>query len=111
MTDFFVPHADSPEQAERVYGVFIANSGPYPLKHPDSRLAQVDFRYKGKFLTATVGKPLEGFPEHVGDVLGIIDTTELVMIDTVARGGLSATPILVGRDDTLSRVYFDDYPL
>lgn len=108
MPNFFMPFADSPEQADRVYAEFVASSSTYPLSHPTARLCAVQFNDRGKPLTATVGKTLTGFREAVGVVLAIIDTTGLLLIYTENRSG---TPIMVGRGEAYGKLYFDDYPV
>jgi hypothetical protein len=107
MPSFFVLFADSAEQAERVYGVFKKNHG-YLVPADASRLFQISFRYHGRILKVAVGKQIDGFPEPVGPVLGIIESQSLVTIHTQLRGGLSATPILVSPDEVTERVFFDN---
>lgn len=106
---FFVPFSDSPEQAERVYQVFVQNHG-YPVAPGSGRLFSLAFRYGGRTLLVEVGQEINGFPEAAGEVLGIVETPELLTIHTRLRGGLSATPILVSPGEAGARVYFDDYP-
>lgn len=108
--DFFIPHADSQEQAERVYNVFLMNSPLYPLSDPDSRLFEVTFQHNGKDYVARVGCNIEEFPAFAGPVLAIIETTHLIYIHTQLRGGLSATPIYTPPETARGRLYFDDYP-
>ena len=109
MVAFFLPHADSAEQAERVYQTFVAGS-TYPVANPRKRLQSITFRFHSKLLDAEVGREISGFPERAGDVLAIVETTQLVCIHTVARGALSASPILVSPDEVVHRLYFDDPP-
>lgn len=116
MPQFFVPYAKSPEEAERVYAVFVKNAG-YPVVEK-SRLFSVDFPSsnpaRGKQppsrLVAEVGKEIRGWPERDGVVLGIVETPQLLTIHTHLRGGLSATPIMVGPEEAGGRIYFDDFP-
>lgn len=109
MVAFFVPFADSPEQAERVYQGFVKNS-TYPIAKDHPRLRSITFRFHGRLLDATVGQEISGFPERAGEVLAIVETTQLVSIHTVVRGGLSASPILSSPDEVVDRLYFDAPP-
>lgn len=111
MPDFFVPYAVSPEEAESVYNGFIKNSATYPLRYPTSRLFRISFKYRDKIIHAEVGRELSYWPEPEGQVLGIIETTGLVLVHAHLRGGLSATPIMVSPDDVSERVYFDNFSL
>ena len=106
---FFVPFAESAEQAERVYGVFVKNSATYPLAHSTARLYQISFQHNSTPYTAQVNADIDGWPELIGPVLGIIETTGLVCVHTLLRGGLSATPMHVSLDSITERIYFDDY--
>jgi hypothetical protein len=108
MPSFFIPLADSPEQAKRVYEVFLKQN-PYAPKA--GRLYKVSFRDHGKIITAQVGdEELVLPPERCGLVLAIVETERLVTIHTQLRGALSASPILVSPGKLTERVYFDDYP-
>jgi hypothetical protein len=108
MPNFFVPFADSPGQAERAYSGF-RQQNQYPTVG-NSRIFKISYDYRGKLLTAEVGKDFSGFPEPVGAVLAIVESSNLVTIHTQLRGGLSATPILVSPNKITERVYFDDFP-
>jgi len=104
---FFVPFAESPDQAERVYASFVQNHG-YPVVGQSVRLFRVTFSYHGRSLVAEVGKEVTGFPEPAGPVIGIVESPELLTIHTQLRGGLSATPILVSPGKVSERIYFED---
>lgn len=105
---FFVPFADSPEQEETVYQVFIKNSGAQ--SHPERRVYSLTFMYHGKPCVVQVGEDITGFPEQIGPVLGIVETPNLVCIHTQLRGGLSATPVYVSTEDAHDLTFFDDWP-
>lgn len=107
MPKFFIPLAESSEQAERLYAMFAAQN-QYPAL--PGRLCRIKFRFRDKPLIAEVGKEISGFPEYAGPVLAIVAATELVTIHTQLRGGLSASPILVSPDEVTECVYFDDLP-
>lgn len=110
MTAFFVPFADSPEQAERAYAGFQRqnSNNKYPLK--SGRLFKIDFQSHGQSVSAEVGRDLVLRHEPTSVVLAIVESTRIVSIHTHLRGGLSATPILVSPDEVTERVYFDDFP-
>ena len=107
MPSFFLPFADSPEQAERLY-VVLQGQNPYPAN--PGRLFQIVFRDHSRIVTAQVGKDLLLWAEPISPVLAIIETNTLLTIHTQLRGGLSATPILVSSRKVTERVYFDDFP-
>jgi hypothetical protein len=107
MPNFFVPFAESSEQAARVYDVFLKQN-PYPPQ--SGRLFRISFLDRKRWLVAEVGKEIVGWSEKDGPVLAIIEGENLVTIHTQLRGGLSATPILVSPDEVDERVYFDDFP-
>jgi hypothetical protein len=109
MPDFFIPFAESKEEAERVYRVFLKNH-LYPVQPKAGRLFHVVFIYRKHRLIAEIGQEINGWPEPAGPVLGIIESPELVTIHTQLRGGLSATPILVSPSEVSGRVYFTDFP-
>lgn len=110
MPAFFIPFAESPAQAERVYGTFLKNSAGYELSHPTARLFRISFQYWKKLCVAEVGKNITFWPEEAGEVLAIIETRQLVYVHTVLRGGRSASPILVSPDEVAERLYFSDFP-
>lgn len=107
MPNFFVPFTDTFEQAEEMYSMFRRQN---PYEALPGRLFSVDFTDHGKISVAEVGKEIDGRHEKDGLVLAIIEGTGLVTIHTVARGGLSGTPILVSPDEVRHRLYFDDFP-
>jgi len=56
-------------------------------------------------MSPEVGKEFSEFPEPVGPVLAIVESTHLVTIHTQLRGGLSASPILLSPDAVTERVF------
>ncbi|WP_186110547.1 hypothetical protein [Burkholderia gladioli] len=108
--NFFIPHAENPEQAEEVYQAFLKNSTVYDPVHPEARIYSVHFSHNGKWHEATVGRRINHFPEETGEVLAIIERSQIVCIHTVLRGALSATPIYTDPARTKHRRYFADFP-
>jgi hypothetical protein len=111
MPKFFVPAANSPEQAEEVYAK-LAKQNIYPNKKP-GRLFKIGFIDKGTSTIATVGEDFvwparKSAPASL--VVAIIEANELVTVHTKLRGWLSDMPYLVSPKDVCDRVYFDDYP-
>lgn len=110
MPKFFIPFATSSEQSEDVYSG-LRKQNQYQLVHSTARLFKISFRYHKQMLIAEVGKVIEGWPEDAGPVLAVVEGTNLVTIHTQLRGGLSASPILVGPEEITARTYFDDFPV
>jgi hypothetical protein len=109
MAAFFLPFADSPEQAEREYAKFPAPP-QYPPVHPTARLFSIHFRQDGFDCIATVGEEIQGWPGSTGPVLALKESTQLILVYTELRGGRGGGPILVGRHAVTASEYFDDYP-
>jgi hypothetical protein len=107
---FFIPHAKDADEAESVYQGFWKSSQMYDPVHPEARLCSIHFTHNGKSCEATVGKPINHFPESTGDVLAIIERSQLVFVYTVLRGVRPATPIYVSPEEARGRRYFDDFP-
>jgi|SoiMethySBSTD1v2_1073268.scaffolds.fasta_scaffold594285_1 hypothetical protein len=104
---FFVPLAKSPEEAERVYQLFVEKTG-CPLAHPTSRLQGITFRrYKGKCYTATVNSEIPNWPEPGGRVFAIIEFMDFIQIFTTFCAWLYPIRVLPG--EVSERVYFQDY--
>jgi hypothetical protein len=113
MTKFFVPGAASPQMAEEGYAGFVKNSATYPLAHPTARLFRVSFPKRNRAnretaCVAEVGKEMENWPEPHGPVLGIVETSNEIVIHT-KRGVLHGDLIHVGPSTVTERVYFEDY--
>jgi hypothetical protein len=96
--------------AEQAYQGFIKGSeSTYPIVDT-GRLYRISFRHRKWHCKAEVGSEIVNWPETAGIVLAIIETTNLVFLHTVGRGGLVGGPILVSPNEVGERVYFDDYP-
>lgn len=59
MTAFSVPHAETPEEAERVYASF-AEWCRVPVPPPGKRIHSITYVHDGEEWTATVGEQLRG---------------------------------------------------
>lgn len=109
---FFVPAAESAEQAERVYEDLLKASSLYRLLHPKARLYSLTFQHNGHRFRATVGQAIPGWSDHVGVVLAIIETQQLVYVHTQRGVALQEGPILAGHpSDCRDRQWFEDFPL
>jgi hypothetical protein len=106
MPAFFVPGL-SREEAEKVYAAFRRPT--YPPIHPTARLYSIDFRQSGFDCTATVGEEMTGWPDRHGTVLGVIESTNHIMIYT-ERSAVRGDIVNVESDKVTAREYFDDYP-
>ena len=107
MPSFFVPAADSPEEAERVYDAvrnFVAESMGGPLD-PD-RIFAIRYRHDGKNYLAEVGRP---DPRIGQPVVAILKESNypLYFVCTLDRGVARGEPILVGENEVTSRIDFD----
>jgi len=111
---FFVPAASTPEMADDVYLRFVKAGPSYPPAHPSARLFRISWRQmldsRPVMCVAEVGKEIANWPEPTGLVLAIIETTQLVFVNTVDRRGRGGGPIYVGPQDVTERVHFEDYP-
>ena len=109
MPKFFVPNADSPEQAEEAYASMRKQN--YYGDDKPGRLCRIAFYEKEEVVLAQVGHVLRDFPEPAGEVvLAIIETTNVCTIHTAVHGVGSTRPIPVSPRKIRSREYFEDYP-
>ena len=109
MPRFFVPNADSPEQAEEAYASMRKQN--YYGDDKPGRLCRIAFYEKEEVVLAQVGHELRDFPEPAGEVvLAIIETTNVCTIHTAVHGVGSTRPIPVSPRKIRSREYFEDYP-
>ena len=109
MPKFFIPNADSPEQAEQAYASMRKHN--YYGEDKPGRLYRIAFNENENVMTAQVGRELREVPElSEAVVLAIIETTNVCTIHTALDGIGSTRPIPVSLPKILSREYFDDYP-
>ena len=106
MANFFVPGLPR-EEAEKAYQRFPRPQ--YPSVHPTARLYSIAFRQDGFDCTATVGEEMTGWPDQHGPVLGIIESTQQIVVYTV-RSEVRGDLLHVGANNLAARRYFDDYP-
>ena len=109
MPKFFIPNADSPEQAEEAYAS-MRKYNYYGDERP-GRLYRIAFSENENVTMAQVGHELREIPEFAGAVvLAIIETTNVCTVHTAVDGIGSTRPIAVSPQKIKSRQYFDDYP-
>ena len=108
MPKFFLPFAETAEQAEETYQGFVKTSSTYPLTDADTRLFRIAFEHHGTDYLAEVGKEISNWPEAHGPVLAIIETEQLVVVHT-QRSALAGDRINVNPSKISERAYFDDY--
>ena len=107
---FFIPAADSPEQAERVLAAVAQHVG-YPV--PSKRIYSVSYVHNGQAMTATVGEFPDPYYRAPGPVVCILETPTCLAVCTHGRGvGRGDGPIYVGRGPErfsgVSIKYFED---
>ncbi|MGH7028183.1 hypothetical protein [Brevundimonas sp.] len=92
---FFVPFADSAEQADRVYASIREFMPKVAFRPTERRIYRVAYRHNGRDYVSTVGeKEREGEP--VIAILEAFNPTPLYMICTPSRGVVTGGPILAG---------------
>jgi hypothetical protein len=105
MPKFFVPNTGCSEAADEAYASMRKHN--YIGEEKPGRLVRIVFDDGGRFVVAQVGHEFRDFPEPVGEVLAIIETTNVVTIHTATR---TMRPISIYPPKVRSRQYFDDYP-
>jgi hypothetical protein len=105
MPKFFVPNIGSSEDAEEAYASMRKHN--YIGDEKAGRLARIAFHAGERVFIAEVGRELRDFPEPAGEVLAIIETTNVVTIHTATR---TARPVPIYPRKVSSRQYFNDYP-
>src|SRR5262245_18560095 len=105
---FFVPLANSSEEGERVYNLFIEKTG-HLLVHPTARLRRITFRrYRAGCYTAEVNGEIPNWPEPGGRVFAIIEFAEFIQIFSTFCAWLY--PISVKTHEVIEGVYFVEFP-
>src|SRR5829696_3679808 len=94
MPFFFMPFTASTEEAELTYSAFLQEAR-HPLAHPGARLFRISFRYEDRLIVGEVGADLAGWPEPLGPVVAIVETTLLLYVHTRPNGSRLSMPILV----------------
>jgi hypothetical protein len=108
MNTFFVPAAESAEQAERVYKA-IADFVHAPIyEDKKKRVRSLSWIHNGMEMNAEVGKPL---PSYYGTfeepVIAIYECSDLFKICTTNRGGIRGEPIYAGKGYRSYPTYFE----
>jgi hypothetical protein len=105
MVKFFVPAAESPEQAEIVYSR-IADFNNAPI--PNRRIYALAWRHNGMNISCEVGGPLPSY-YRTGDepVLAILDCDTLYKVCTPSRGGVRGEAVFAGKNFDTVATYFD----
>lgn len=92
---FFVPAAESDEQAERVYKSF-ADFNSALVK--DERIWKLSWEHNGEEMFCEVGGPLPSYYGTANEpVLAIFDCDSVYKICTENRGGVRGESVLAGK--------------
>ncbi|OAN17721.1 hypothetical protein A3K86_02030 [Photobacterium jeanii] len=102
--DFFVPSAESREQAESVFSS-IANHVSAPTQ--EKRIHKVEWLHEGEPCQCEIGKPLPTVFRNDETVLAIFDCGDLLKICTPNRGAIKFDPIHASKGKVVSIAYFD----
>jgi len=106
MAKFFVPAAEDPEQAERVYeAIRLFVSAPVQ----ERRIASIRWRHNGQTYSCYVGGHMpEYFQTGTEPVCAIFDAGNLYKICTGNRGVIRGEPVYAGKDAFSEVSYFDE---
>ena len=101
---FFIPAAETPEQAESIY---LAIAKFNQVEMPAHRIDSITWTESGETVEFAVGKP---FPASYGighePVMAILEAGSTFLVCSASRGGLWGQPVVVqGRSD-MSVAYF-----
>ena len=104
MARFFIPAAETPEQAESIY---LAIAKFNQVEMPAHRIESITWTEGGETVEFAVGKP---FPASYGighePVMAILEAGSTFLVCSASRGGLWGQPVVVqGRSD-MSVAYF-----
>jgi hypothetical protein len=91
---FFVPHADSPEQAERVWQAtrdFLIDNG---FQVSERRIYSMRYQHDGKDCFDKVGE-MDRYGHEM--ILVLLETPSVYLCCTANRGVLRGHPILTGK--------------
>lgn len=106
MTAFFIPAADTSEQAEEVLTAIKKFATENLSREIGSRrVYRLSYNHNGQTVDAVVGEadPLSGEP-----VIAILDAGDMYLVTTANRGVARGEPILVGKGSVLYVEDFDD---
>jgi len=106
MSTFFIPGANSPQEAEVVLDS-IAKFVQRPAPPAHERIRRIAYTHNGEHYTAEVGQPVDPYYRTEGQVIAILGGNPL-LICTPNRGVLRGEPIYVGAASVKSAAYFDE---
>ena len=101
---FFVPGAESQEQAEKIYAGIkdsVRKSTGYSIA--TRRIFRIEYRHGGITQEAEVGKPSSANGEEVMAIF----QSDLYLVCTPTRGVISGSPLLVEQNEVLQAVDFE----
>jgi hypothetical protein len=103
---FFVPAAENPEQAQRVYEA-VAKFNNAPLS--GRRICALAWQHNGSLMSCEVGSEAPSYYGTGGEpVVAILDCGNLYKVCTANRGVLRGEAILVGKGDESFPTYFEE---
>ena len=106
---FFVPACRSENEAAEAYATFV-DEARHPIANQGARLFRISFQRGDQTVLAQVGEKLQGWPEAIGPVLAIIETTRVMYLHLLTEADpRAAMPLLVSPEQVIERIYFDDY--
>lgn len=100
---FFVPHAESDEQAISDYKSIKEFAEKQTWSILDNKIYKIKYRHNGKIYHAQVGEK----SDFIQDLVLAIFESNAYLICTTNRGGIRGEPILVGKSDIISIECFD----
>jgi hypothetical protein len=101
---FFIPHAESAEQAERVLDAVIKFNHAPPQKQ---RIAALAWQHKGMKMSCEVGGEAPTYYQTSAEpVVAILDCGALYKVCTTNRGVVRGEAIFVGKSGATA-TYFD----
>ena len=106
--NFVVQIRAGPQEPEEAYASMRKRN--YYGDDTSGRLYRITFQHEDRVFTAQVGHVLSDFPEGGGEVLAIIETTNVCTIHTAPRKSAPSRPIPLCPRRIKSRQHFDDYP-
>ena len=102
---FFLPFAESDEEAERVLNSIAAYTG---ASIPDPRVFSIDYHHNNTRMRAAVGEPAHSYyGEGAQLVIAILQSGGAYAVCLERRGVARGEPILVGLHAVLGITYFD----
>ncbi|MEA5449448.1 hypothetical protein VB780_12765 [Leptolyngbya sp. CCNP1308] len=102
---FFVPTAQNPEEAEKVYRA-VAEFVEAPIN--ERRVRKLQWRHNGMNMECEVGEKLPAY-FRTGDevVVAIFDSSQCYKVCTYSRGVVRGDPILAGKGEGTYASFFE----